>query len=339
MKYNKLFITNLPSFYKLNLYNAIAERKKIYVVFTGDTAGDRNKDFFKGDMKFDRFTFRRTNLLYRILTSLRLLLTVRYDELVVGGWDSLPMWIFALLSPAGKNSVVVESSYLESQTDGLKGRIKRFFIRRIRRKAYVSGIGQQRLVENLKFRGTVVKTKGVGVFNVVKQPPFEPRAEVRRFLYVGRLTEVKNLPFLVKAFRKRPDLTLTIAGFGEQEQYLKSIAGENVQFLGAVDNKKLSEVYQANDVFVLPSISEPWGLVVEEALNNGMPVLVSDRVGCGPEIVNENNGRVFRFDSEDNLLAKIDEMTDAELHNRMRLNISRMDFEATEHEQIEAYLS
>ena len=39
MTYSKVFITNLPSFYKLNLYNAIAENERIFVVFTGDTAG------------------------------------------------------------------------------------------------------------------------------------------------------------------------------------------------------------------------------------------------------------------------------------------------------------
>lgn len=80
-------------------------------------------------------------------------------------------------------------------------------------------------------------TKGVGVFNYVEQPPFEPRSAVRRFLYVGRLTEVKNLPFLINAFKNRLDLTLNIVGFGELEEYLKSIAGDNVNFLGAVDNK------------------------------------------------------------------------------------------------------
>ena len=59
MTYDKIFVTNLPSFYKLNLYNAIAERKKIFVVFTGDTAGDRNKDFFNGEMNFEYFAYMR----------------------------------------------------------------------------------------------------------------------------------------------------------------------------------------------------------------------------------------------------------------------------------------
>lgn len=82
------------------------------------------------------------------------------------------------------------------------------------------------------------------MFNYVEQPQYEPRTQVRNFLYVGRLTAVKNLPFLINAFKNRLDLTLNIVGFGEQEEFLKSIAGDNVNFLGAVDNKKLPQVYQ-----------------------------------------------------------------------------------------------
>ena len=328
--YSKVFITNLPSFYKLNLYNAIAENERIFVVFTGDTAGERNRDFFKGDMRFEYFAYKQSGLFYRIMTTLNLLLPLQWQECVIGGWDSVPMWMFALLSASKKNSVVVESSYFESQTKGLKGLIKKIFIRNIRKKAYVSGAGQRRLIEDLRFKGEIVETKGVGVFNYVEQPQYEPRAQVRNFLYVGRLTAVKNLPFLINAFN--------IVGFGEQEEYLKSIAGDNVNFLGAVDNKKLPQVYQENDVFILPSKSEVWGLVVEEALNNGLPVLISDRVGCGPEIINDSNGMVFKYDSLEDLLDKINKISDLKKYNQLRKNISKLDFAEIERQQVECYL-
>lgn len=338
MKYDKVFVTNLPSFYKLNLYNAIAEKQKIFVVFTGDTAGDRNKDFFRGEMNFEYFSYRNGGLLYRVITTLRLLFSLKYGECVIGGWDSVPMWMFALMSASKKNSVVVESSYLESRTSGLKGLIKRLFVRNIRQRAYVSGAGQKRLVEDLNFRGEIIVTKGVGVFNYIKQPAYEPRMEVKRFLYVGRLTEVKNLKFLINAFNKRKDLSLNIVGFGEQEDYLKSIAGANIVFHGAVDNRKLPQIYQDNDVFVLPSKMEVWGLVVEEALNNGLPVLISDRVGCGPEIVDDSNGLVFSYDSEAGLLAKIEEIRDLNRYNQLRKNISKLNFAEIERRQVECYL-
>lgn len=61
-----LFITNLPSFYKINLYNEIARRKKIFVIYTGDTAECRNNDFFNVKMQFGSL-FLYSNKLLRLL--------------------------------------------------------------------------------------------------------------------------------------------------------------------------------------------------------------------------------------------------------------------------------
>ena len=336
--YDKVFVTNLLPFYKINLYNEISSRQRILVIVTGDDAETRNANFFKGDIKFEFIFYRKRNIFYRLYFTLHLLTKLQYKEVIVGGWDSIPLWLFALLSPKSKNSVVIESSYIESDTSGMKGFAKRIFISRIRNKAYVSGLSQQKLAENLKCRAKVVKTKGVGVFNYVKQPEYIARKKVKNFLFVGRLVEVKNLEFLIRVFNELKAYTLRIAGFGKLETYLKSIANDNIVFLGAVDNEKLSEVYQQNDVFILPSKSEPWGLVVEEALNNGMPVLVSDRVGCASEIVDDENGLVFKWDSEADLRDKINKIVQIDYYNQLRHNISKMDFEKIEKDQVNCYL-
>lgn len=336
--WDKVFVTNLLSFYKKNLYNQLSAQRKILVIVTGDDAETRNANFFKGDIKFEYIFYQKKNVFYRLLFTLNLLLKLRYREVVIGGWDSMPFWLFALLSPKSRNSVVIESSSIESITSGFKGLIKRIFISRIRNKAYVSGVSQQKLAENLKCRAKIIKTKGVGVFNYVKQPEYIPREKVKNFLFVGRLVEVKNLDFLIKVFNDLKEYTLYIAGFGKLESYLKSIADDNIVFLGAIDNTKLTEIYQKNDVFILPSISESWGLVVEEALNNGMPVLVSDRVGCASEIVNETNGLIFKSNSESDLKDKIRQISQVDYYNQLRQNISRMNFEKIEQEQVACYL-
>ena len=51
--------------------------------------------------------------------------------------------------------------------------------------------------------------------------------------------------------------------------------------------------YALGNLFVLPSIHEPWGLAVNEAMNLGLPVVVSDQVGCAPDLVSPDNGWVF----------------------------------------------
>jgi glycosyltransferase involved in cell wall biosynthesis len=65
-----------------------------------------------------------------------------------------------------------------------------------------------------------------------------------------------------------------------------------VKFLGPIPQERLPEIYSRADVFVLPSISEAWGLVVNEAMCCELPVLVSSHCGCAADLVNEETGWV-----------------------------------------------
>ena len=117
------------------------------------------------------------------------------------------------------------------------------------------------------------------------------------------------------------------------------MANENISFLGAVDNKNLPNIYQSHDVFILSSYSEVWGLVVEEALNNGLPVIVSDKVGCADEIIqNGENGYTFKSNDTESLIACINKMQNIDNYNRMRKNISKLDFKEIEEYQVKCYL-
>lgn len=339
MKYSKIIITNLPSFYKVNLFNRINEKEKIFVVFTGNTAEVRNNDFLKTEqIKFDFVELRNKNQLQRTMYLFSLLVSTRYDELALGGWDEFLLWFAAFFSPKRKNALIIESSYFESVTTGVKGIIKKLYLTRIT-KVYASGENQKKIVDNLNYQGKVIITKGVGVFNFIPQPSYAARSGINDFLYVGRLSPEKNIPLLIRYFNQNPNLTLHIVGFGPIEIDLKNMSNENIKYYGAIDNTQLKHFYQKYDVFILPSKSEPWGLVVEEALNNGMPVIVSNRVGCQNEVVTESNGLVFESDNYESLDQAITLMRNVEFYNNLRRNISLMSFEDIVNYQVESYLS
>ena len=103
--------------------------------------------------------------------------------------------------------------------------------------------------------------------------------------HAGRLTEVKNHEFLLKSFacllKRRPDAVLLLAGAGEKEESLRALARElgienSVRFLGSRGD--MAELYQAMDVFVMPSLYEGVPVVGIEAQLAGLPCLFSDRV-------------------------------------------------------------
>ena len=124
------------------------------------------------------------------------------------------------------------------------------------------------------------------------------------FTYVGKLEPKKRILDLLQALRlalrTRDDLHLLVVGSGELEGEAKSLAAEAslpVSFAGFLNQTELTRAYAAGDCLVLPSdYGETWGLVVNEAMVCGLPAIVSDRVGCGPDLVEPGvTGAVFPF--------------------------------------------
>lgn len=336
--YDMVYITNLPSFYKINLFNRISKKRKLIVIFIDDTASERNDDFYKGERDFEHISLGRYSGIVKVIKLIFLLYKLQYEKVILGGWDSKELWLAAWLNPRKKNCLVIESSILESTTIGFKGFVKRLFFRKIST-VYASGKSQAQLAATLGFKGNVKITKGVGVFNIIESPPYFSIQKVANFIYVGRLSKEKNLEFLIKTFNKLPHLNLNIVGYGPLEYELKLIAHRNINFYGAISNKELPSYYQSSHVFILPSLSEPWGLVVEEALNNGIPVIVSDKVGCAAEIVKSNiNGIVFSLSDPEGLKAAILKMEDISYYNSLKKNVCRMDFKKIIDEQVDCYL-
>jgi glycosyltransferase involved in cell wall biosynthesis len=117
-------------------------------------------------------------------------------------------------------------------------------------------------------------------------------ADDRNVLYIGRLEDDKGLKQLLSAFARAVaednDLRLTIAGDGNLRSSVEAIAANpqsHVIYLGRLAGEDVLRAYLAADFMVLPSLFEPWGLVVNEAMACGLPVLVSDRVGCADDLV------------------------------------------------------
>lgn len=110
-------------------------------------------------------------------------------------------------------------------------------------------------------------------------------------LYAGKLVPWKQPDLLLRAFAiaAPPGAQLVFAGDGEMraelEQWAHAHAPGQVTFVGFMNQSQITVAYRSADLLVLPSLHEPWGLVVNEVMNFGVPVLVSDQVGCGPDLV------------------------------------------------------
>jgi glycosyltransferase involved in cell wall biosynthesis len=135
----------------------------------------------------------------------------------------------------------------------------------------------------------------------------------KNFIFVGRFIDFKNLPLLISAFKEAQSkannqwgLVFLGDGFLREilQKQIKNEAVQNTHFLGGKSWFEVPDYLALADVLVLPSKSEPWGLVVNEAMICGLPVVVSDRCGSAVDLVIEGKtGFSFPFDDEKNLAA------------------------------------
>jgi glycosyltransferase involved in cell wall biosynthesis len=342
-EYDFVYLTNTPSFYKLNLCQLIAERGcSVLLVLYGYGSEAVNTSLERdGNWAFDYEFINRgdSNARFKWATFWRLLSLMRHikaSRVIFAGWLAAEYNIYSLISRRRRNLMVVESSAYESSLSGLKGWAKRLIIGRMSG-ALPSGKPQLELLRTARFKGATQITGSVGVFNMGSRPALHPTPTASpRYIYVGRLIECKNLRFLVEQFNAN-GRQLTIVGKGELEAELKAMARDNISFVGFIDNDRLGEVYQAHDIFILPSLTEPWGLVVEEAIYWGLPVVVSDRVGSNIDMVEElATGVIFKHSDGADLERALTQIESS--YSQYANAVANVDFARRVNAQVEAYL-
>lgn len=338
-KYDFVYLTNTPSFYKLNLCNKIAEKSSLLLVLYGYGSEAVNSSLDnKGQNKFDYIFLnngdskKRSKFLV-FIRLIRLMLSIKYNKVLFSGWFSLEYNLFSFFSRKSKNVIICESSILDVSFKGITGIIKKTIINRMGA-ALPSGIPHQQLFEKINFKGPVYTTGSVGIFNKGRRNK-HINNDPLRYIFVGRLIDVKNVMWLVNQFNKNGRL-LTIVGKGELESQLRGSACDNISFVGFIDNEILGEIYQQHDVFILPSKYEPWGLVVEEALYWGLPCIVSDHVGsCIDLVKNLNTGQIFENENESSLQIAIEEVENNYVDYIN--SVQKIDWEERDNKQVEAY--
>lgn len=243
-----------------------------------------------------------------------------FDAMYVSGYFYASAWIAILAARQHGVPVIFTTDAHDLRTWGTqsrwKKRVKQFLARRIYGLGAIVLAGSSGTIEYLKSLG-VPSERIVLSRNVVDNSWWERRAAdvdcqaVRNAwripsaapvaLFCAKLQPWKGPGDLLEAFARAsvPNLYLVFAGDGPLRADLERRAHalgitERVRFLGFVNQSRLPAVYRAADLQVLPSLYEPFGLVVNEGMLCGLPAAVSDRVGAKFDLIREGeNGYVF----------------------------------------------
>nr|WP_025003836.1 glycosyltransferase [Porphyromonas macacae] len=126
---------------------------------------------------------------------------------------------------------------------------------------------------------------------------------------VGRLVKRKNIDFLIRVFQEcnTQDYELLIVGEGPEKNNLKCLAesDQNIRFLPFMKQSELRELYKRVSAFIIPSTFDTWGLVINEAMAAGLPVIASSKCGATEVLVKDGvNGYVFNPEDDGTSMKK-----------------------------------
>lgn len=316
-----LWLTNIPSPYRVEFFSMLGQRCDLTVVFEKDNSNER-------DESWKTYSFQNFNgiILKGLKTStdqafnpgIIKYIRLEYDKIIVSNFLT-PTGIFAVGYLKAKHIPY----YLESdggfysKPNPMVGAIKKFAISKA--KGYFStgkahddyyvgnGADPSRLIRYpfSSYRECNVLPKPVTVEekNQIRTKLGIPtNKEV--IITVGQFIPRKGFDILLKAVLGLDVLTYIIGGTPSQE-YLQ-LADENVRFLPFMRKEEIFQWFMAADLFVLPTRYDIWGLVVGEAMACGLPVITTNKCLAGLEMVQDGaNGYLVEIENIEQLKEKI----------------------------------
>jgi 1,2-diacylglycerol 3-alpha-glucosyltransferase len=312
-------ITEIISPYRIPLFNALAKHPQVdlHVVFLSETDPSlRQWHVYKNEIEFSckvlpswRKRVGKFNLLLnRGLTTA--LLRASPDAILCGGYSYLASW--QALAWARKNRVPFLLWSESNLQDRRRGHTAVEFLKtEFLRRCSAFAVPGQTAREYLRFRGIrdeIIFAAPNAVDNdlfaaaaaEVWQNPEATRSRLnlpqRYFLYVGRLVREKGVFDLLAAYEKLDESTRQSTGLvfvgdgaarGELEAQAATVCSGMLTFAGFVHREELAAYYALAEALFLPTYSDPWGLVVNEAMACGIPAVVSQIAGCAADLIVE----------------------------------------------------
>ena len=332
-----LFVTNVPSPYRVDFFNELGKSVDLTVAFEKKRSTERKgqwKENAQGAFKavFMKGISVSTDHAF-CLSVKKIIKKGKFDFIIISDYTS-PTGILAarFMRKKGISYFLESDGGLYRSGGGIKDRIKKyvfcgaagFFSPRGKDDGYFTayGVSPEKII---RYPFTSAFEKDLAFAKEMRFLPNERKEELKKklgitekrvILSVGRFTYLngygKGYDVLIKAAGKiaSPDVGFYIVG-GEPTEEFKKITAEsglkNIHYVDYKDKTALSEYYAAADLFVLMTIGDVWGLVINEAAAFGLPIITTDKCVAGLELVKDGeNGFIVKTGDDNALKEKID---------------------------------
>lgn len=303
-----LFLTNVPSPYRVEFFNELGKNVDLTVVFERNNAKSRNKEWMSQNFKNFKYHFLRGIQFGddgSISFQVKKYLKEAYDIIILGNYHTPTSVIAAKFCIKKKipYGLSIDGIFKHQQENKFKLKLKKqmfsnaeFFV--------TSG---NYSVDVIQYYGGkncyIYPFTSIHEEYVLKQPiTIDQKTELKRklglldkvILFVGQVVPRKGIDILFKAYTKLKEYQLVMIGGTLNEEYkkLKEDLDLSINIIPFLQSKELEEYYLASDVFVLPTREDQWGLVINEALAKGLPVVSTDMCLSCYEMLKDNGAMV-----------------------------------------------
>jgi len=351
------YLTNSTAPYRVKQINTLSKIKNIefniyYTKPKGGRAWDINdscvaKEFYlRGiePIKFKRIDFCINFGLIKLIR--------RNDLIVIGGYEQPSYLLASIICKLFKKKYILLFDGIQPQKIGIRGNFfKYIWIKYIVKNSlaiFSNGL-TSKLYFNNNFKYDAQKiynqylTVDIDSIDELYRKKEEIKKQMREsyaiennkkvLLYVGRLLDWKNVDTLINAvslIKNHKEYILFIVGDGPERMNLEKLSQDlkiNTYFIGNIsDPYKIYKHYIMADLFIFPTSGEAWGLVVNEALAAGLPVVCAKSAGCSLDLViDDRNGYTFNYDNPNELGEKINKVfSDKDKYNMFCIESKRI---------------
>lgn len=342
MKDKILILGSFPAPYRVEVFNGIASQYDADIFFYTDKDQNRSKDYFvKKERYFVLSCSDDKRIFNECLKNLR-----RYKLVIAYDWY-LPFAVKVELMCIFYNIPYIincDGAFLSDKVSlkkSIKECFKSFFVKRAA-KCWASGNYAKKYFLHykamecniVKHNFTSLHTEDILTAPVKKFEKDELKKELglsnkKMVLSIGQFIYRKGFDVLLKAWENMDnDFQLVIIGGGEEkDNYLHLIREHNLQNVKLIDFKPKADIfkyYMASDIFVLPTREDIWGLVINEAMACGLPIVATNKCIAAMELI-KGNGIIVDPDSTEqlkNAIYKI--LTDEKLYLEFANNSVRL---------------
>lgn len=328
-----LFLTNIPSPYRVEFFSELGKSCDLTVLYERKKASYRNETWMPDKSDSFKSVFLKGVILRKDtplnLGIIKYLDKKLYDIIVIGGY-STPTGMLAIEYCKLKKIPFIlnaDGGMIGSENE-IKYRLKKRYIQSAsawlstgtNTSNYLTHYGAKEKIYHYPFTSFREKEILNKPLTSEEKTLFKNKLGLEdkpTAIAVGRFIYQKGFDVLIDSWKNvNSDYNLLIIGGGEEKDNLSSQIKrqnlKNVKLINHIDPTDLVNYYKASDIFILPTRGDVWGLVVNEAMAYGLPVITTDRCVAGMELITEGeNGFVVPTNNKEMFTTRANELLDS----------------------------